>query len=99
MAFTAIADMQVYPDIDKQRICVKVDADKPVFTLDGREVKPEKGADGLYVLPIRDMKLWSEFMPHLYTLNIEERGERREKRGERAAENCDFRYAEILCGG
>jgi hypothetical protein len=53
----AIADMQVYPDIDKQRICVKVDADKPVFTLDGREVKPEKGADGLYVLPIRDMKL------------------------------------------
>jgi beta-galactosidase/beta-glucuronidase len=78
----AIADMQVYPDIDKQRICVKVDADKPVFTLDGREVKPEKGADGLYVLPIRDMKLWSEFMPHLYTLNIEERGERRGERGQ-----------------
>lgn len=73
----AITDLQVYPDIDKQQIYVEVDADKPVFTLDGLEVKPEKGADGLYVLPIRDMKLWSEFTPHLYTLSASAYGQQK----------------------
>ena len=70
----AISDVQVYPDVEKRQAVVRVRyASKPLpctFMLDGMEVKPEKTGEGEYLLPIGDMKPWSEFCPHLYTLSV-----------------------------
>ena len=65
-----ITDVQVYPDIEKQQVSIKVkgSAADYVFTLDGCNVVPTKVGDGEYVLPISNMKLWDEFTPNLYTL-------------------------------
>ena len=66
-----ISEVQVYPDIDRHEIQIKVvgTADA-LFALDGNAVSPLKRDDGMYVLPINDMRLWSEFSPHLYTLSV-----------------------------
>ena len=67
-----ITDVQVYPDIEKQQVSIKVkgSAADYVFTLDGCNVVPTKVGDGEYVLPISNMKLWDEFTPNLYTLTV-----------------------------
>lgn len=65
-----INDVQVYPDVDKSCISVKVMADKPAFLLDGMQVSATCTADGEYVIPINNMKLWNEFTPNLYTLTV-----------------------------
>jgi len=66
-----ISEVQVYPDIDRHQILIKVEgATDAQFALDGINVNPQKKADGLYVLPINDMRLWSEFAPHLYNLSV-----------------------------
>ena len=68
----AVSDVQVYPDIEKQQVSIKVkgSAIDYAFTLDGCSVLPTKIADGEYVLPIHNMKLWDEFTPNLYTLTV-----------------------------
>jgi len=69
----AIDDVQVYPDLDKQQVIIKVTQElgaECTFTLDGREVKPEKTGEGTYRLSISDMRLWSEFTPQLYELGV-----------------------------
>ena len=66
----AISNLQVYPDVEKRQIVVCVEAKNPVFALNGMEVKPLKNADGNYVLPVGNMKLWSEFSPYLYDLTV-----------------------------
>ena len=65
-----ITDVQIYPDIEKQQVSIKVrgSAADYGFTLDGCSVVPTKVGDGEYVLPISNMKLWDEFTPNLYTL-------------------------------
>ena len=65
-----ITDVQIYPDIEKQQVSIKVrgSAADYGFTLDGCNVVPTKVGDGEYVLPINNMKLWDEFTPNLYTL-------------------------------
>lgn len=84
----AISDVQVYPDIDRRQIRIKVEgaaqtflpdgrAVSPTFMLDGRAVSPTKTGEGEYVLPISDMRLWSEFTPHLYTLSVAAGGQQR----------------------
>ena len=71
-----ISDVQVYPDIDHQQAIVKVKTNvtkkEPtlLFMLDGRTVKPVKTGPDEYLLPISDMRLWSEFQPHLYALTV-----------------------------
>lgn len=65
-----INDVQVYPDVDKSCISVKVMADKPAFLLDGMQVSATCTADGEYVILINNMKLWNEFTPNLYTLTV-----------------------------
>lgn len=69
-----VSDVQVYPEVDKQQARIKLallDAKKePQFMLDGQAVKPTKVAAGEYVLPMADAQLWSEFIPHLYTLSV-----------------------------
>ena len=66
-----ISEVQVYPDIDRREIQIKVvGAADAQFALDGNAVSPLKKEDGMYVLPINDMRLWSEFSPHLYTLCV-----------------------------
>ena len=67
-----ITDVQVYPDIEKQQVSIKVkgSAADYVFTLDGCNVVPTKVGDGEYVLSINNMKLWDEFTPNLYTLTV-----------------------------
>lgn len=71
-----ISDVQVYPDIDHQQAIVKVKANvtkkEPtlLFMLDGRTVKPVKTGPDEYLLPISDMRLWSEFQPHLYAFTV-----------------------------
>lgn len=69
-----ISDVQVYPDVDKQEVRIKLalqDAKKePQFMLDGQAVKPVKMAAGEYVLPMAGAQLWSEFNPHLYALSV-----------------------------
>ncbi len=69
-AARTMSDVQVYPDIDGRRITVKVKADNPTFTLDGVQVDATRTADGEYLIPITDMKLWNEFTPNLYTLTV-----------------------------
>ena len=68
----AVSDVQVYPDIEKRQVSIKVkgSATDYGFTLDGCSVAPAKVGDGEYVLPIHDMKLWDEFTPNLYTLTV-----------------------------
>ena len=65
-----ITDVQIYPDIEKQQVSIKVrgSAADYGFTLDGCSVVPTKVGDGEYVLTISNMKLWDEFTPNLYTL-------------------------------
>ena len=69
-----IGDVQVYPDVDKQQVHIKVvsamSGNEPLFQLDGQTVKPTKVAAGEYVLPIANAMLWSEFNPYLYTLSV-----------------------------
>ena len=71
-----ISDIQVYPDIDHQQAIVKVKTNvtkkEPtlLFMLDGRTVKPVKTGPDEYLLPISDMRLWSEFQPHLYAFTV-----------------------------
>ena len=65
-----MSDVQVYPDIDKSFIIVKVKADSPAFLLDGVQVSATRTADGEYLIPISNMKLWNEFTPNLYTLTV-----------------------------
>ena len=71
-----ISDVQVYPDIDHQQAIVKVKTKvtkkEPtlLFMLDGRTVKPVKTGPDEYLLPISDMRLWSEFQPHLYAFTV-----------------------------
>lgn len=71
-----ISDVQVYPDIDHQQAIVKVKTnvtkEEPtlLFMLDGRTVKPVKTGPDEYLLPISDMRLWSEFQPHLYAFTV-----------------------------
>ncbi len=66
-----VSEVQVYPDIDRHRIQVKVVGTADVqFSLDGNAVSAQKGEDGMYVLPVSDMRLWSEFAPRLYTLSV-----------------------------
>ena len=71
-----ISDVQVYPDIDHQQAIVKVKTNvtkkEPtlLFMLDGRTVKPVKTGPDEYLLPISDMRLWSEFQPHLYAFTV-----------------------------
>ena len=64
-----IGDVQVYPDIDRQCALVKVNAANPRFFLNGTEVKATRTEEG-FVLPVSDMKTWSEFTPYLYTLTV-----------------------------
>ena len=66
----AISDVQVYPDIDNSRIAVKVKAENPVFLLDGAQTAATKTADGEYIIPVANMKLWNEFTPNLYSLTV-----------------------------
>ena len=66
-------DVQVYPDIEQQQISVLVKgikSDVPVFSLDGRDVAPVHVSGDKYVLPIYNMRTWSEFNPHLYSLSV-----------------------------
>ena len=65
-----MSDIQVYPDIDNSRISVKVKADNPMFLLDGNRINATKTADGDYLIPIINMKLWNEFTPNLYQLTV-----------------------------
>ena len=65
-----ISDVQVYPDVDKSCISVKVNADSPAFMLDGVQVVATRIADGKYMIPIANMKLWNEFTPNLYHLTV-----------------------------
>ena len=67
-----ITDVQVYPDIEKQQVSIKVkgSATDYGFALNGCNVVPTKVGDGEYVLPISNMKLWDEFTPNLYTLTV-----------------------------
>ena len=66
-----ISEVQVYPDIDRHEIQIKVTGTADaLFALDGNAVSPLKRDDGMYVLPVDDMRLWSEFSPHLYTLSV-----------------------------
>ena len=65
-----ISDVQVYPDVAKNSISVKVKAEKPAFLLDGIQVSATRTADGEYLIPIANMKLWNEFTPNLYTLTV-----------------------------
>lgn len=71
-----ISDVQIYPDIDHQQAIVKVKTNvtkkEPtlLFMLDGRTVKPVKTGPDEYLLPISDMRLWSEFQPHLYAFTV-----------------------------
>ena len=67
-----ITDVQVYPDVEKQQVDIKVKgcAADYGFALDGCNVVPTKVGDGEYVLPISNMKLWDEFTPNLYTLTV-----------------------------
>ena len=65
-----MSDVQVYPDIDKSSISVKVKAQNPAFMLDGVQVSAARIADGEYQISINDMKLWNEFTPHLYQLTV-----------------------------
>ena len=68
----AASDVQVYPDVERQQVLIQVNgtATDYAFTLDGYSVEPTKVADGQYLLPIRNMKLWDEFTPNLYTLTV-----------------------------
>lgn len=84
-----VCDVQVYPNVEKSMVVIKVKqrvspfVKRPLvtkepslcFTLDGMEVKPEKVDDGEYILPLSDVKLWSEFNPHLYTLSVSADGQ------------------------
>ncbi len=66
-----ISEVQVYPDIDRHEIQIKVVGTADVrFALDGNAVSPLRRADGMYVLTVNDMRLWSEFSPHLHTLSV-----------------------------
>ena len=66
-----ISEVQVYPDIDRHEIQIKVVGTADArFALDGNAVSPQRRADGMYVLTVNDMRLWSEFSPHLYTLSV-----------------------------
>lgn len=69
-----VSSVQVYPDVEKSQAVVRVEySSKPqpcTFMLDGMEVKPEKTGEGEYLLPVSDMKPWSEFSPRLYTLSV-----------------------------
>ncbi len=66
-----VSDVQVYPDIDRRQILIKVTgAADARFALDGNAVSPQKQDDGSYVLPMDDMRPWSEFSPRLYTLSV-----------------------------
>ena len=73
-----IGDVQVYPDIDRSQIVVKVtDEDKANgqgkdyrFMLDGRTVDAISSGDNGYVLPATGLSLWSEFSPELHTLSV-----------------------------
>ena len=71
-----ITDVQVYPDIEQQQISVLVKGiTKPVFSLDGRDVAPVYVSGDKYVLPISNMRTWSEFDPYLYTLDVKYGGQ------------------------
>ena len=65
-----MSDVQVYPDIEKSFINVKVKAENPAFLLDGIQVSTTRTADGEYLIPINNMKLWNEFTPNLYQLTV-----------------------------
>ena len=69
-----VNNVQVYPDVEKSQAVVRVEySSKPqpcTFMLDGMEVKLEKTGEGEYLLPVSDMKPWSEFSPRLYTLSV-----------------------------
>ena len=66
-----VSDVQVYPDIDRRQILIKVTgAADARFALDGNAVSPQKQDDSSYVLPMDDMRPWSEFSPRLYTLSV-----------------------------
>ena len=65
-----MSDVQVYPDIEKSFINVRVKADNPAFLLDGVQVSATRTADGEYLIPVNNMKLWNEFTPNLYTLTV-----------------------------
>lgn len=69
-AAQTMSDVQVYPDVDKSFINVKVKADNPAFLLDGVQVSATRTADGEYLIPINNMKLWNEFTPNLYQLTV-----------------------------
>lgn len=74
---SAISDVQVYPDVEQRQVRIvighgmtRTDTDCR-FWLNGQDVHPQKTGEGEYVLPISDMKTWSEFSPYLYHLTIE----------------------------
>ena len=74
----AIKDVQVYPDIDKRLVTVKVDGPDCQLLLNGKSISAEKRGNGVYVLPVSDMKLWDEFTPNLYTLTVKAGGRQRD---------------------
>ena len=65
-----MSDVQVYPDVEKSFIKVKVKAENSAFLLDGVQVSATRTADGEYLIPISNMKLWNEFTPNLYQLTV-----------------------------
>ena len=69
-----LCDVQVYPDVEQQQVRIVLSMQNtkkdPLFLLNERQVKPRRLTACEYVLPISDMKTWSEFNPYLYTLSV-----------------------------
>lgn len=73
----AIEHIDVYPDIPAR--CVRVVArgissdGKYTFLMDGAEREAVRQADGSFVISLgKEMKLWDEFTPNLYLLEIKD---------------------------
>lgn len=73
----AISDIQIYPNLKDEQIRIVVNGHPQSydFVLNGEVVNPSKQSDGSYILPISQMKSWSEFSPYLYTLEVSAGGQ------------------------
>lgn len=67
-----IGAVEAWPDVEASqvRLVVRPSGIRPAFLLDGRRVHPRRTSDSTFVLPITDMKLWSEHSPYVYHLAV-----------------------------
>ncbi|MGN1245127.1 MAG: sugar-binding domain-containing protein [Muribaculaceae bacterium] len=69
----AIGRVDVYPDVDTHcaKVVVATKARQLQFAIDGNRVTPKRLNDSTYIVDMGDdVKLWSEFSPRLYKLEV-----------------------------